>query len=90
MAFYALVEKGFQFDSYNKTFHVFTEVDLDKGTEKEKKEKLYLKEFATHIDKRSSKYLTKKGKQKAEEFERILSRKLHNKINMKKAAWKND
>ena len=78
LAFYALVEKNFQFNSYNKPFHVFTEVDLDKGTEKEKKEKLYLKEFATHCQTRPSKYTTKKGRQKSEEFEKILARKLHN------------
>ena len=63
LAFYSLAEKGFQFDSSNKPWHIVTEVDLDKKTEKKKKEPLYLKEF-----------------------ERILSRKLHNKINMKKVA----
>jgi len=86
LAFYALIKKDFQYDSSNKPFEIFTEVDLDKKTEKKKKARLYLTKFATHIDKRPSNYLTKKGKQQAEEFEKILSRKLHNKINMKKVA----
>ena len=78
LAFYALVEKGFQFDSSNKPWHVVTEVDLDKGTEKEKKEKLLLKKFATHCRTRPSRFETKIGKKRAEEYEKILARKLHN------------
>ena len=78
LAFYALVEKGFQFDSSNKPWHVVTEVDLDKGTEKEKKEKLLLKKFAMHCRTRQSRFETKIGEKRAEEYEKILARKLHN------------
>ena len=72
-AFYALVEPGFQFDSSNKPWHVVTEVDLDKGTKKEKKERLLLKKFAMHCRTKS-----KIGRQRAEEYEKILARKLRN------------
>ncbi len=40
--------------------------------------RLYLKEFATHCRTRQSRFETKIGKKRAEEYEKILARKLHN------------
>ena len=78
LAFYALIKKDFQYDSSNKPFSFFTEIDIIKNTEKEKKEKLLLKKFAMHCRTRPSRFETKIGKKRAEEYEKILARKLHN------------
>ena len=78
LAFYALIKKNFQYDNSNKPFSLFTEIDIIKNTEKEKKESLLLKKFATHCRTRQSRFETKIGKKRAEEYEKILARKLHN------------
>tara|TARA_Y100000310_G_C20418785_1_gene685649 strand:+ start:41 stop:805 length:765 start_codon:yes stop_codon:yes gene_type:complete len=72
-AFYALIKKNFQYDSSNKPWDVVIEVDPIKNTRKEKTERLLLKNFAIHCRTKS-----KIGKKRAEEYEKILSRKLHN------------
>ncbi len=46
---------------------------MDKGTKKEKKERILLKKFASHCRTKS-----KIGRQRAEEYEKILARKLRN------------
>ena len=78
LAFYALIKKDFQYDSSNKPWDVVIEVDFIKNTKKEKKERLLLKDFAMHCRTRQSRFETKIGKKRAEEFEKILARKLHN------------